>query len=172
MKPGEKFGAWTLVGDEPLGKGGNGIVWHAEGVNREAAAIKFLTRFDRYARFRDEVRFQQDLSSHPGVLPLLDSYLPDRPSKVDRAWLVTPRAMPVREYVERSENKLVTAIKIAYEVASTLADIHARYAAHRDIKPENLFVRFERAVIGDFGLVSYPGKEAVTASGERIGASL
>lgn len=41
--------------------------------------------------------------------------------------------------------------------------------AARDIKPDNLFILSKRAVIGDFGLVSYPEKCSVTASGERLG---
>jgi serine/threonine protein kinase len=138
-------------------------------VNQEAAAIKFLTRFDRYARFRDEVWFQQNFSDHPGVLPLLDSYLPDSPSKTNRPWLVTPYALPVREHIELSKNKLTTAVRIVRDIAATLVGIHARNAAHRDIKPENLFIYFDHAVIGDFGLASYPSKEAVTMPGERLG---
>ena len=74
MKHGDKFGAWSLIGDEPFGQGGNSVVWRAESADFADATIKFLTRFDRYARFRDEVRFQQSLSNNPGVLPLLDSY--------------------------------------------------------------------------------------------------
>jgi serine/threonine protein kinase len=169
MKHGDKFGAWSLIGDEPFGQGGNSVVWRAESADFADATIKFLTRFDRYARFRDEVRFQQSLSNNPGVLPLLDAYLPDLPSKTNRPWLVTPRAVPFREHVEQSPTKLLTAVKIVYEVALTLTEIHASNAAHRDIKPENLFIYSERAVIGDFGIVAYPGKEAITTSGERLG---
>ena len=60
-------------------------------------------------------------------------------------------------------------MRVILEIASTLSDIHDRQAAHRDIKPENLFMYSGSAVIGDFGLVSYPGKEPITADGERLG---
>jgi serine/threonine protein kinase len=82
---------------------------------------------------------------------------------------VTPLALPLREHVERSDSKLLTTVKAILEISSTLSDIHSRNAAHRDIKPENLFIYRDRAVIGDFGLVTYPGKEPVTESGERLG---
>jgi serine/threonine protein kinase len=169
MKAGEKYGAWTLVGEKPLGEGGNSAVWRAEGVNGEQAAIKFLTRIDRYAGFRSEVQFQRDLSTHQEVLPLLDSYLPDAPSKANRPWLVTPLATPIRDHIEKSGNKLVASVNAIHQIALTLVEIHARNAAHRDIKPENLFIYSNRAVLGDFGLVTYPGKEPITESGERLG---
>ncbi|MBN2270945.1 MAG: protein kinase [Sedimentisphaerales bacterium] len=170
MKTGETYGIWTLRGDEQIGQGGNSIVWRATAVDHESAAIKFLTRFGRYARFRDEVLFQKKLSEMPGVLPLLDEYLPDSPTKSNRPWLVTPYATSVRDHIERSENKLVTAVKVIRDIARTIVDIHAQEAAHRDIKPENLFIYSDRAVIGDFGLISYPGKKAITTCGERLGS--
>ena len=169
IKAGECFGEWTLVGDKPLGCGGNSDVWRAVGSTQQEVAVKFLTRFDRYERFKDEVRFQKSLSFHVGVLPLLDNYLPDSPSRADRPWLVTPVAQPVKEYIENGENKLRTAIEVICGVASTLVDIHAQESSHRDIKPENLFMLSERPVIGDFGLVTYLGKSSITTSGERLG---
>lgn len=169
IKTGERFGKWILVGDEPLGRGGNSDVWRAVGAEKEEVAIKFLTRFDRYDRFRDEVRFQNSLSSELGILPLLDNYLPNSPSKADRPWLVTPIAQPVKEYVESQENKLEVAVQVVCDVALTLSAIHVKGSSHRDIKPENLFMLCNKAVIGDFGLVSYPGKSSITTSGERLG---
>jgi serine/threonine protein kinase len=169
MKPGEQFGNWTLVGDKPLGEGGNSVVWRVTGPTHEAAAIKFLTRFDRYKRFRDEVRFQQEHSQHAGILPLLDAYLPDLPSKGNRPWLVTPIALGLSQYVEGTEDKLSAAVRSVRDVAFTLVDVHAQGAAHRDIKPDNLFVVDGHAVIGDFGLVSYIGKDPITTAGERLG---
>ena len=169
MRSGEQFGGWELIGDGPLGQGGNSVVWRCAGGSCTSAVIKFLTRFDRYPRFKAEVSFQRELSDHPGVLPLVDSHLPESPNKKDRPWLVTPLAEPVRTHVERSEKKLEATVRAIFEVASTLSDIHERQAAHRDIKPENLFMYSGSAVIGDFGLVSYPGKEPITADGERLG---
>jgi hypothetical protein len=169
MKAGERYGDWIVVGDKPIGEGGNSVVWRVKGPAADEAAIKLLTRFDRYTRFRDEVGFQQTHSNHPGILPLLDAYLPESPNRRDRPWLVTPWARPIRRHVEESDDQFLTAVNVVWEVARTVVEIHAAEGAHRDLKPENLFVRGGRAVIGDFGLVSYPGKDAVTASGERLG---
>jgi serine/threonine protein kinase len=90
---------WKL--DELLGAGGNGEVWKAsrDGVQ---AAVKFLKSAfavpgnKRFARFRDEARMQRQLPArHPGVLPLLDSYIPDEPSPGLPVWLAAPIAVPV-----------------------------------------------------------------------------
>jgi serine/threonine protein kinase len=41
--------------------------------------------------------------------------------------------------------------------------------SHRDVKPGNLYSFEGRWTIGDFGLVSYPNKEALTAEGKTLG---
>jgi hypothetical protein len=77
-REGAALGRWTLVGKNPLGRGGNGTVWQARAADDDAQyAIKMFTggRFDgpaRYQRFVDEVTF---LRGHrdEGVLPLVDS---------------------------------------------------------------------------------------------------
>lgn len=167
MKEGDTHGQWTL--DCKIGEGGNGSVWRANGPDGHVVAMKFLMRFDRYARFRDEVKYQSASSMKMGILPLLDSHLPDLPTKGDRPWIATPISTGLLEFVEQSEKKLVAVITVVRDIAVALAGIHADGVAHRDIKPENLFVLNGNAVIGDFGLVSYPGKQAVTVSGERLG---
>jgi serine/threonine protein kinase len=51
----------------------------------------------------------------------------------------------------------------------TLADLASDGVSHRDVKPDNLFRLDVSWVIGDFGLVDYPGKPAVTTPGRRLG---
>lgn len=168
MKHGDHFGDWELMDENPLGQGGNSTVWRVRHGNIEGA-LKLLNRFDRYPRFVDEVRFQTDHYKGEGVLPLLASHLPTVPSKTDRPWLITPIAIPIRNYVESSQEVLAAVISACGQIAATLSKIHAIGAAHRDIKPENLFFFDNRPVIGDFGLVSYLGKDALTMPGERLG---
>jgi hypothetical protein len=60
-------------------------------------------------------------------------------------------------------------VTAAHSYAATLADLTDRGIGHRDIKPGNLFRYQERWVLGDFGLAVYPGKEAITAPGRRLG---
>jgi serine/threonine protein kinase len=51
-----------------------------------------------------------------------------------------------------------------------LAELAAQYGIyHRDIKPENLYLLDGQWCIGDFGLVDFPNKEALTAPERHIG---
>jgi serine/threonine protein kinase len=65
--------------------------------------------------------------------------------------------------------KLPELVQRMEQIARTLAGLHAENKWHRDLKPENLFDIGGAAFVGDFGLVDYPDKEAVTASGELMG---
>ena len=62
---------------------------------------------------------------------------------------------------------LVAKIEI---IAQTLAKLHDENIWHRDLKPENLFVLDNHPVIGDFGLVDFPGKEAISMPEDFLGA--
>jgi serine/threonine protein kinase len=82
LKPGAKIGQWILI--KELGKGGNGSVWKASDVDGKEVAVKILLvqRKDSYVykRFVSEIRLLESLGAHPGILPILDSYLPEAPS--------------------------------------------------------------------------------------------
>jgi serine/threonine protein kinase len=86
---GDPIGPWTLR--EKLGAGGNATVWRAARDGGEDAALKVIntTKAQRepYRRFVQEIEFLRQLGDFPGVLPLLDAHLPQRPSSTDRAWL-------------------------------------------------------------------------------------
>jgi hypothetical protein len=96
---------WRLEG--LLGAGGNAEVWKASR-NGVQAAVKFMKSAfaapgnKRFARFRDEARMQGLLSARfPGILPLLDSSIPDEPSPDLPVWLgggyvILSRYMPDR----------------------------------------------------------------------------
>ena len=47
--------------------------------------------------------------------------------------------------------------------------MHARGHSHRDIKPGNIFLYGDKWCLGDFGLVDFPEKGAVTKKGEKLG---
>lgn len=75
------FGNWRLR--KRLGEGGNGIVWLASNSESEEVAIKILAKMDgkdkakTYSRFRNEVRVTRANCNIEGLLPVLDSFLPD-----------------------------------------------------------------------------------------------
>jgi serine/threonine protein kinase len=61
---------------------------------------------------------------------------------------------------------VVTAVA---DIADTLVSLHEEGYTHRDLKPDNIFMYSGRWVIGDFGLVEFPAKEALTRKGEKLG---
>lgn len=89
FKRGQRFGDWTIIGNNAVGLGGNGVVWQCEKPGGTKAAIKFFNREDirrrfsnrpdelvkREKRFRDEIIFLTREARRPGILPLIDSYL-------------------------------------------------------------------------------------------------
>lgn len=167
MKAGDQIDDWTLIA--PLGEGGNGKVWRATRAGLGECALKVLSRKggDRWQRFRDEVTVMQQLGDHPGVLKLLAAQLPD-PGARERAWLATLVAERATDALG-GDTPLADVIDAVLEYALTLAGLAAKRIGHRDLKPENLFRHQGRWVIGDFGLVTYPGKEPITVGERRLG---
>lgn len=164
---GQVFGVWKLK--KHLGNGGNGDVWLALSSENQEVAVKLLREVKRktYARFIDEVNVIKANSDVDGILPILDSYLPENPEN-EIPWYVMPVAQPLEKYLDGKHfEDVVTAIE---NVAKTLHEFHQRGISHRDIKPENLLVRNGKVYLADFGLVDYPDKINVTSSGDVVGA--
>ncbi|WP_409279886.1 protein kinase domain-containing protein [Pseudomonas sp. KCJK8751] len=162
------FNGWSFKWEKPLGKGGNGIVYLAT-KDGQQGALKLLksTQFpDRVTRFRDEVSGLRDCADIPGVIPVLDAETD--PVGAQRPWLVMALATPVQKKLGDSPT-LEVVVKAILEIARVLEAMHERGYTHRDIKPDNLFFHNDRWTVGDFGLVSFAGKEAETAPHERIG---
>jgi serine/threonine protein kinase len=78
-----------------------------------------------------------------------------------------PLAVPIKRALARAD--LTTTVHAVATIARTLAGLHHENIFHRDIKPANLFRLKGAWVIGDFGLVDYPDKDAITAPGKRLG---
>lgn len=161
------FGGWKLK--KFLGGGGNGDVWLAVNSTNEEVAIKFLRRVERktYARFVNEVNIIKANNDIEGILPILDSYLPDKVAD-ETPWYIMPVAQPLEKHLEGKHFEDV-ASAIVY-VAKTLVELHRRNISHRDIKPENLLIKDGKIYLGDFGLVDFPNKSELTSSGDVIGA--
>jgi serine/threonine protein kinase len=96
-KRGDKIHHYVLV--SWIGEGGNAEVWSAKKNDGPLVALKILTRThgDGYNRFRDEIAILKKLTGSKGILPILDSYLPETPVVKNPAWL----AMPIAELLEK-----------------------------------------------------------------------
>jgi serine/threonine protein kinase len=171
FKRGDRISKWVLVHE--LGSGGNAEVWRARDDSGDDVALKILRQRDAssepFRRFRAEVDAMRLARGVVGVLQLRDSSIPEKPSREDLAWLATPIATPIREALGEatSVREVVDAVQ---SIAATLALLAREFRIHhRDIKPENLYCLDKVWTVGDFGLATYPDKEAITAAGRHIG---
>jgi hypothetical protein len=168
--PKKRYGPWTPIAE--LGQGGNSVVWRATQPGSAEVALKVIketqTDQETYTRFVREVTILERLGPQPGVLPMLESHLPESPTKADRAWLTMPIASPMASVLE--DRQLKEVVSAVHSVAETLARLMRDHGiGHRDIKPGNLYELDGQWLIGDFGLVAVPGAEALTGDGRQVG---
>lgn len=168
FEPGTSFGKWTLL--EQLGKGGNGEVWKASTEHGELRAIKILIRGgtdEPYQRFCREIEILKRLGTPEGIVPLLDSCIPENPKK-ERPWYVMPLAVP---YMDEIDGKKPYEIASDFRsLAATLNELHIQGISHRDIKPANFLVLDGQVCLSDFGLVKLPDAEGITPPRRDVGA--
>ena len=164
-----RLGPFTLIRE--MGSTTHSRVWEAIDGQGTRVAIKELRtrRIDKepYVRFRDEVSFHR-AGPPPGVLPVIGAEVPETPSGERPAWLAMPIAQTVREALGDAPtlDEVVGAIRA---FATTLAGLAEQGVHHRDLKPDNLFRLDDEWVVGDFGLVTWPGKSAATEPGQKLG---
>jgi len=151
--------------------GGNALVYRvsrADEVHRALKEPKGHRQDDEpYIRFRREVQILRGLQGRGGIVSLVDSSLPDRPTRQARGYYVMPLMQPAREAArELAPHAVISGVG---SVARTLSALSAQGIAHRDIKPENIYVHEGEWVVGDFGLVKVPEDLAVTREGRKLG---
>jgi serine/threonine protein kinase len=165
------IGPWTTTAK--LGEGGNATVYRAQRSAGEGeVALKVIKTAkagrEPYKRFVREIEFLRSLEDATGVLPVVDAYLPDRPTPEDRPWLAMPIARPIDTALEGAPLEAVVAA-IA-EIATTLARLAADHrVGHRDIKPANLYELNGLWLVGDFGLIAAPNLEELARTGRPLG---
>lgn len=168
----DEIGPW--IKRRRLGHGGNGEVWNCKHrTDGNIAAVKFLKRnkigSGSYKRFCSEITLLRNLGKRQGVLPLLQSNLPpEENNPPDVPWLSMPEAHSLENGFP-DETPLEVIVEGLSNVANALSALAEKGIHHRDIKPSNLFIYNDEAVIGDFGLATYPGKVGLTVDGKKLG---
>ena len=154
------IGAYQLV--RKIGEGGMGEVWEAEHqmIGRRAA-IKFLlpaftTNQSTVERFFNEARAVAVVAD-PGIIQIYDYG-----REGDQAFIVME--LLEGEELSRRLKRLgrllaLDAVRLARQIASSLARVHEKGVIHRDLKPDNVFLVGDPAVTGgertkllDFGI--------------------
>lgn len=166
---------WSYNTSKKLGDGGNGDVFLAKKEGRDGALKELRINIKqrdkahvkkRIDRFRDEVVALGQCADIPGVIPVLDA---DTGTDFNQLpWFVMGLAKPLSKQLGKSP-LLHDVVQAIHDIAQVLETMHGRGFSHRDIKPDNLFFYEERWTVGDFGLVSFEGKQGKTQPNERIG---
>lgn len=164
-----RLGDWTII--DKIDETRHSVVWRGGREDREAAVKELKTRKpDRepYLRFKGEVELHARMGERSGVLPVLEAHIPDEPTGQDPAWF----AMPIAETLPQALGDtppLEEVVRVLAVCARTLAALHEEGVFHRDLKPSNLFVLDAEPVIGDFGIATWPEKQALTEAGDKLG---
>ncbi|NJO77667.1 MAG: serine/threonine protein kinase [Cyanobacteria bacterium RM1_2_2] len=149
----------------PTGKvltGGMGEVLICQDTSLEReVAIKFIQNVGDQRRLFDEIAALQKIRSKH-VVQIFDAFL----NEVDR------RIGIIQEYVSgndltsflgKESISLNEYLKVLYQIASGISDIHAQGLIHRDIKPNNMkFDQSNIIKIFDFGLARFSGRNDST----------
>ena len=160
----------------PVGQGGMGVVYHAEGTKLEGrpCAVKLLLGSsmgpEEAERFEREVRIIARLRS-PHVVQILDT------GRLDdgRRFIVMEllEGLPLSTLLKRGgPMQPARAVHIARGVLAGLAEAHEYGVVHRDLKPANVFITRTRTgdelcKVLDFGIA----KETRGRAGEDLTAA-
>lgn len=161
-----------------VGKGGNGVVYRVR--NTEYVFKRINLRFNKngqlsgnnekkkYTRFRDEISVVIDNQEKiSGILPIFQySELPNVISKDTFLYYVMPYATCLDKVTFEGVDDIVQCFQSLF---STLAILHDHKIAHRDIKPSNIYKHNSEFMLGDFGLVHFQNKKAISKYEKRIG---
>lgn len=167
LQAGGVFQGWLL--EAPLGAGGNGDVWKAARPGQASQAIKILRSVsaETYERFKIETSTLEKLGRVPGIIPLLEKFIPDDMTS-STPWFTMPVAIPFEQYIQG--RKPFDIVEDFILLAKTIQRLHDVGISHRDIKPANFLYYEGQLCLSDFGLVKYPDRAAITPPRRDIGA--
>ena len=140
-KPASFIGRYKLL--KELGKGGFGIVWHAEQTEpiRREVALKIIKpgmdSREIIARFEAE-RQALALMDHPNIAAVLDAGTTDRGLPYFVMELV--KGMPITEYCDTHKLGIRERLELFIPVCQAVQHAHQKAILHRDLKPSNILV--------------------------------
>lgn len=163
LNVGDRVGPWKLVAR--LGRGGNSEVWRATSDTQQGEAALKIPNAGRNSmrRFGGELTLLKKLAGMKGIIPLIagandEGQIP---------WLAMPIAQPIDSALDDDDPLFV--LKGVIQILETLTILHESGISHRDIKPDNIYLLEANWVLADFGIASFPGKEAMTEAGRKLG---
>ena len=155
-----------------LAAGGMGVVFTARQIRLErVVAIKILRPDHATAvateRFLDEGQLLARLS-HPSIVPIYDAGEADGLLYYVMQFV---EGETLAERLKRGPLRPEEAGSLAHDLLAALGAAHAQNVVHRDVKPANIFLKGERALLGDFGIARWREESdpALTTPGQRIG---
>ncbi len=108
------------------------------------------------ARFAQEVAALQ-LVVHPGVIPLLDSWIePDGQPCLVLPLLPSPT---LRTWIDEGPGSTARVSPLIAGIGEALAEVHRRGIVHRDLKPENILMDQSQPILIDFGNAAFLGRD-------------
>jgi len=164
------LGMWTLL--SPLGSGGMGVVWRAEGPGG-LVAIKVLeasaSQPDARRRFEREGRALMN-TTHPNVVRAYDFGQGEDGSMFLVMEILEGRSLE-DELLARGSFPAQRALVLLRQAVAGLGAAHAAGVVHRDVKPGNLFLCRDGMVkVIDFGLALPIAREGLASRLTSTGA--
>jgi len=157
---------------EPIGKGGMGVVYKAEDIKLErTVALKFLPADltedpEARERFVREAKAAAALS-HPHICTIYEI------GEEENQFFIAMECIEgqsLKQKIHKGPLDQVKALDIAIQVAEGLEEAHKKRIAHRDIKPGNIMVTDKgTAKVMDFGLAKVFGASLITKEAKTMG---
>src|SRR5688572_6997251 len=133
----DRIGRYRIL--HKLGQGGMGIVYAAEDPSLgRRVALKTIAHPDQESRrrFRREARAAASVS-HPHACQIFEI---DEDSGRLYIAMELLEGEPLSERLKRGPLSVADALRLAREMLSALAALHAQGVVHRDLKPSNVFL--------------------------------